>query len=137
MSRERERQRKKRDELARQLGVGRAQADEQKHLQENERVTRPAVRLVARAPAGGLLRRPLDREEPLVLALFLVEAKGARMVKAVPLVDGERHELGKVVYHRPAHFLVVVIPALEPAALVEKLSADVRIDGHALASAEL
>ena len=82
MSRDREAQRKKKAELARQLGVGRAGVEERKELEERERVTRPAMRLLARMPAGGLLRRLVDRQrEVLVLALYLVEPKNPDATK--------------------------------------------------------
>lgn len=133
MSRDREQQRKQRSELARQLGVGRADVDERKDLKENERVSRPVLRLVSRTPKGWL-RRLLQRDEALVLACYLVEGRGARLVQALVL-DGERHELAKLTYRRPAHFVLLLLAAAEPAPLLAALAtASVRLDDVDLAS---
>jgi hypothetical protein len=127
MSRDREEKRKKKAELARQLGVSKGDVDEHKDLAERERVTRPAVQLLERK--AGFLSRLISREDDLVLALFLVELRRARLIKAFAL-DDMRHELGKVTYHRPAHFVVVVFASENVPASFDAL----RIDGHEVAS---
>ena len=127
MSRDREEKRKKKAELARQLGVSKADVDEHKELAERERVTRPAIQLVERK--ASFLKRLISREAELVLALFLVEQRRARLIKAFALGD-VRHELGKVTYHRPAHFVVVVFASESVPSSFDAL----RIDGHDVAN---
>lgn len=128
MSRDREEKRKKKAELARQLGVSKADVDEHKDLADRERVTRPAIQLVERK--ASFLKRLMGSED-LVLALFLVEQRRARLIKAFLLRD-VRHELGKVTYHRPAHFFVVVF-ASESVPSLDAL----RIDGYEVANEAL
>lgn len=141
MSRDRENKRKKRDELARQLGVGRADVEQQRDLETRERVSRPAVRLVAQKPVG-ILRRLLDRTDPLVVAVYLVEQKGPRLLEVIVL-SKERHQLAKVTYHRPAHFIVVALAVPDAATaslLVDALSTSpatakaLLVDGEELSS---
>jgi hypothetical protein len=127
MSRDREEKRKKKAELARQLGVSKAEVDDHKDLAERERVTRPAVQLVSRK--AGFLSRLLSRDDDIVFALFLVEQRRARLIKAFVLGD-TRHELGKIVYHRPAHFVVVVFPG-------EAVPSSIVIEEHDISSEAL
>lgn len=140
MSRKREARRDKRHELARQLGVASADVDEHRHLQERARVSRPVLRVVQHAPAGGLLGRLFSRPEHLVLALFLVDSQGARLLDVVALDAGERR-LDKLTYHRPAHFVLVALSAREPAPLVAAIASatllldDLPVDAVAIASA--
>lgn len=132
MSRKREAQREKRHELARQLGVGSAEVEEHRHLQEHARVCRPVVRVVAHEQAGGALRRLLGRPERLVLALYLVDAKGARLLDVAALQAGERR-LEKLTYHRPARFVLLAIACHDPDVLVAELQhLTPTLDGHAL-----
>lgn len=132
MSRDREEKRKKKAELARQLGVSKASVDEHKDLAERERVTRPTVQLVERKASGNFLKRLVTSDEDLVFALFLVERRGARLLGAFE-IDDVKHELGKVTYHRPAHFVAVVFPRESVPASFDAI----RIDGHAVADAAL
>lgn len=130
MSRDREEKRKKKAELARQLGVSKADVDEHKDLADRERVTRPAIQFVERSTS--FFKRLIAREDDLVLALFLVEQRRARLIKAFLLGD-VRHELGKVTYHRPAHFIVVVFASERVPSSFDAL----RIDGHEVANEAL
>lgn len=142
MSRKREAQREKRHELARQLGVGSAEVDHHRHLAENARVTRPVLRVVALEPRGGVLTRRFSRPERLVVALFLVDSKGAHLLHAQVLEEGER-QLDKLTYHRPAHFVVVAFTARDPEPCIAALSSGAaltldehRIDDGALAASD-
>lgn len=120
MSRKRQAQREKRHELARQLGVATADVDEHRALRENARVCRPLLRVLAHEHTGGLLRRVWRQRDALVLALYLVEAKGARLLGAAALESGEL-AIDKLTYHRPAHFVLVALGAKDAGALVEEL----------------
>ena len=132
MSRDREEKRKKKTELARQLGVSKSEVDDHKDLAERERVTRPAVQLIEQKSRGNFLKRLVASNDDLVLALFLVEQRRARLIKAFALND-VRHELGKVTYHRPAHFVVVVFARGSVPSSFEAL----RVDGHEIANESL
>lgn len=137
MSRKREAQREKRHELARQLGVASAEVDEHRHLQERARVCRPVLRVVANEPNGGALRRLFAKPSHLVLALYLVDSNGARLLAACALDSGEHH-LDKLTYHRPAHFVLVALDAREPEPLVKALAdAALTLDGIAVGDAAL
>ena len=137
MSRKREAQREKRHELARQLGVAATDVDTHHHLQEHARVCRPALRVVAHEQTGGVLRRLVTRPERLVLALWLVDAKGARLLDVAALEAGERR-LDKLTYQRPAHFVLVALTALDPGALVGELpGAALTLDGLRLDDASI
>jgi hypothetical protein len=132
MSRERERQRKKRSELARQLGVTRGELADGGAIEQRERVTRPALQLQSRNSTGLLGR--LHKELPLVAALYLVDAKGARLVRALVL-DGDRQEIEKLVYRRPAHFIIVLLETGDPGAVINGFAtAQLRLDDLDLAS---
>lgn len=133
MSRKRETQREKRRELARQLDVTGAEVGDHRHLQEHARTCRPVLRVIAHEATGGALRKLLARPERLVLALFLVEAKGARLLDVAALEHGERR-LDKLTYHRPAHFLLVALASDAPEGLVAELTgATLTLDGRELA----
>lgn len=133
MSRERERKRQKKDELARQLAGQNVDGDK---IAERARTTRPALHLLQRTPTQGLLRRLLTKESPLTATLFLVDGKGARAVASITL-DDRRHELAKVSYHRPAHFVLVVVPGVAGVAGVAAVPASATVDGIALGDAQL
>ncbi|MCC7074184.1 MAG: hypothetical protein IT383_22935 [Deltaproteobacteria bacterium] len=133
MSRKRQAQRDKRHELARQLGVASAEVDEHRALQENARVCRPLLRVLAHEPSGGMLRRLWARPTSLVLALSLVDSSGARLLGTVATERGELR-IDKLTYHRPAHFLLVALGARDGAALVDELTrATLTLDGRPLA----
>lgn len=137
MSRKREAQREKRHELARQLGVAAAEVGAHRKLQEDARVCRPVVRVLAHERTGGALRRMLARPERLVVALYLVEAKGARLLDVGALEAGERN-IEKLTYHRPARFVLVALASHDPEALVAELGSAVpRLDQLALEDAAL
>lgn len=137
MSRKREAQREKRHELARQLGVASAEVDEHRHLQERARVCRPVLRVISNEPTGGALRRLFAKPAHLVLALYLVDSKGAQLLAAAALDAGERH-LDKLTYHRPAHFVLVAFDVRDSEPLVMELaSAALTLDGIAIGDAAL
>jgi hypothetical protein len=101
MSRRREEKRTKDKELARQLGDADVDADT---LKDRARVSRPVLRTLS--VKRGLLGKLFSRNEHLVIALFLVDSKGAHSLACVVLDEGEHH-VDKITYHRPAHFVVV------------------------------
>lgn len=132
MSRKREAQREKRHELARQLGVSAAEVEEHRHLQENARVSRPVLRCLGFEARGGVLKRLFGPKDALVVALYLVEPRGPRLLHAAALVEGEVR-LDKLSYHRPAHFLLLAFPARDAAATLAALpAASLTLDGLAL-----
>lgn len=132
MSRKRKDKKKKQSEMARQLGADAEAVDAQK-LRENQRVSRPELRLLdARGPAG--VRGLLSRRAPTVtVALYLVETSGVRLVGAVAL-EKRTQQLDKLTYSRPAHFLAVAASGVAPAAF-ERARTDLRVDGEALDAA--
>ncbi len=137
MSRKREARREKRHELARQLGVAAGEVDDHRHLQEHARVCRPVLRVVSHVPRGGVFGRLWSRPGHLVLALFLVDSKGARLLDVSALDAGERR-LDKLTYHRPAHFVLVAITAPDPAPLVAAIpSATLLVDDRPIGDATL
>jgi hypothetical protein len=120
MSRKREQQRESKRELARQLGV--SGKDVPTNLIENERVTEPRLQLstlTATVAKRGFFEKP--KPLSLAVALFCVDARGARVVRRVSgvvVVDqagsyevkdvkGEGDDV--VRYRRPGHFVVVVV----------------------------
>ena len=132
MSRKREAQREKRHELARQLGVSALEVQEHRHLQENARVTRPVLRCLGFEARGGVLKRMFGAKHTVLVALYLVEPRGARLLHAAALTEGEVR-LDKLSYHRPAHFLLVAFPVRDAAADLAALpAAPLTIDGLAL-----
>lgn len=137
MSRKREVQREKRKEMARQLGVATGEVEEHRALQENARVCRPVLRVLGRAPAGGLLGRLFSRAEPLVLALYLVDGQGAHLLYSGALEKGEVR-LEKLTYHRPARFVLVACTVRQPGDVVAALpQASLHVDGMPLTAPAL
>jgi hypothetical protein len=122
MSRRREEKRTKEKELARQLGDADVDADT---LKDRARVSRPVLRTLS--VKRGVLNKLFSRKEHLVLALFLVDSKGAHKLACVVLDEGEHH-VDKVTYHRPAHFVLVAWMAEDASGIdsfaVDQLSAE-------------
>lgn len=136
MSRKREERRKKKAELARQLGVAASEVDAHHHLQENERVTRPELRLLELRSPGGVRGLLAGRRPDVVVAVYVVEAGGARLVGTQRLAE-RKQQLARLSYTRPAHFLVAALATTDAPTAIDALQAagaSVQIDGHAVDS---
>jgi hypothetical protein len=135
MSRKREEKRRKKAEMERQLGDAAADVDTAR-LRERERVTTPELRLAELRSPGGLRGLLTGGPPAVVVAVYVVEASGARLIDAVEV--GERKQrLERVSYTRPAHFLLIAVTTRDADATSSALAsagASAHIDGEPLDS---
>jgi hypothetical protein len=134
MSRKRKEKKSKQKELARQLGVSRAEAGEQHQLQEKERVTRPELKLVELEKAGGL-KGLLASKPEVAVAVYVVEASRTRLAGAAALGE-KRVQLEKISYSRPAHIVVVACAGKGAAEALEARGPDVGLPLGEMGTAE-
>jgi hypothetical protein len=123
VSRKREDRRKKKAEMARQLGVSASEVDSHHHLQERERVTRPELRLVELHGPPGLRSLVAGRRPDVVIALFVVETRGPRLVGALKLGD-KAHQLERLSYTRPAHFVLLATATKDSSSVLASFPTD-------------